>query len=473
MAPQCTDRGAVASELTATTTYAAGMVDRLVVIGGDAAGMTAASQARRQRADLDIVALEKGRWTSYSACGIPYVVGGSVDELDDLIVRSPQVFRDQFRIDARTGHEVMAIDFDDRSVEVRDHEHDRTYRLGFDILHIGTGATPLRPPLPGMDSPFVRGVQTLEDADHLLARSIGENVERVVVVGGGYIGLEMAEAFVERGCSVTVVTRSPEVMPTLDPDMGGMVTAAMRRVGIKVRCGETVTGFENGMVVTDAGSLPADLVVLGLGVAPNTALAAAAGVPTGVYGAIVVDRRQRTDVDGVWAAGDCCESFHLISGERVHIALGTVATKQGRVAGINIGGDYATFPGVLGTAITKLCSTEVARTGLSEAEATAAGFLYEVVKVESTTRAGYFPGAMKMTTKLVAERRSGRLLGGQIVGQEGSAKRIDVLATALTAGMTVEQMTALDLSYAPPFSPVWDPVLIAARKAAEAIARTG
>jgi len=237
--------------------------------------------------------------------------------------------------------------------------------------------------------------------------------------------------------------------------------------------GATVTGFDAGAVVTDGGTIPADLVVLGLGVAPNTTLASEAGLPTGVYGALVVNRRQQTPVDGVWAAGDCCESFHLVSGEHVHIALGTVANKQGRVAGINIGGGYATFPGAVGTAITKLCSTEVARTGLTEAEATAAGFLFDAVTVESTTRAGYFPGAMTITTKLVAERRSGRLLGGQIVGQEGAAKRIDVLATALTAGMTVEQMTALDLSYAPPFSPVWDPVLIAARKAADAVAGRG
>src|SRR4051794_32575654 len=205
------------------------MAERLLVIGGDAAGMSAASQARRLHPDLDIVALEKGRWTSYSACGIPYVVGGVVDDLEDLIARSPETFRGQHRIDARTRHEAMAIDLAERTVEVRDHEHGRTYRLGFDLLHVATGATPWRPALPGIDSDFVSGVQTLEDADRLLQRATAGDVHRVVVVGGGYIGLEMAEAFVLRGCKVTVVTKSEEVMPTLDPDMGAMVSAAMRK----------------------------------------------------------------------------------------------------------------------------------------------------------------------------------------------------------------------------------------------------
>jgi NADPH-dependent 2,4-dienoyl-CoA reductase/sulfur reductase-like enzyme len=440
------------------------MAERLVVIGGDAGGMAAASQARRRRPDLEIVALEKGRWTSYSACGIPYVVGGDVESIDRLIARDPQTFRDRFRIDVRTRHEATAIDLDKRTVEVRDHEHDRTYTTGFDLLHIGTGAVPLRPPLPGIDLPLVHGVQNLEDATR-----IPVDARNVVVVGGGYIGLEMAEAFLKRGARVTVVEQAPEVMSTLDPDMGALVSAAVRDAGADVRCGTAVTGFEPDAVVTEDGTIPADLVVLGLGVVPNSQLAEDAGIETGVKGAIKVDVRQRTSTDGVWAAGDCCESFHLIARQPVHIALGTVANKQGRVAGIDIGGGYATFPGVVGTAVTKVCSTEVGRTGLTEAEAQRLGFRYEAVTIESTTRAGYFPGAGRITVKLLAERRSGRLLGGQLVGVEGAAKRVDVLATALTAGLTVEEMTALDLSYAPPFAPVWDPVLVAARAAAEAV----
>ena len=443
--------------------------ERLVVIGGDASGMTAASLAKKMRPDLDVVALEKGPWTSYSACGIPYVIGGDVGSIEELVVRTPEQHRAN-GIDARTMHEATGIDLDAREVEVRDIDAARTYRLGFDQLVIATGAVPRRPPLPGFLDEKVRGVQTLDDGAQLLAHAKKVGADKVVVVGAGYIGLEIAEAFVKRGASVTVVEREPEVLAaTMDPEMGARVRQAMERHGIDVRTGDSVDGFDGTAVHTAAGPIEADLVVLGLGVAPNSALASEAGIRLGAHDAIGVDVRQRTSAEGVWAAGDCCESFHLVSHRKVHVALGTVANKQGRVVGINVGGGYATFPGVVGTAVTKLCSTEVARTGLSEREATEVGFGYVVGRIESTTRAGYFPGAKPIMTKLIAEKRSGRLLGGQIVGEEGAAKRIDVLATAITAGMTVEQMTALDLSYAPPFAPVWDPVLIAARKAAEAI----
>ena len=446
------------------------MAERLVVVGGDAGGMAAASQARRRRPDLEIVALEKGRWTSYSACGIPYLVAGDVGRLDDLVTRDPQVFRDRQNIDVRTGHEAVAVDLDARRVEVRDHVHDRTFRLGFDHLHLATGAVPVRPSLPGIDGPQVHGVQNLEDASRLLDAVEGRDVQDVVVVGGGYIGLEMAEAFVRRGCpTVTVVEKGAEVMGTLDPDMGALVNQAMRRFGIAVRTGLAVTGFEPGVAHTADGTMPADLVVLGLGVAPNSALAAEAGLETGVKGAVVVDPRQRTTADGGWAAGDCCQSFHLVSRRPVHLPLGTVANKQGRVAGVNLGGGYATFPGVVGTAVTKICSTEVARTGLNEREAAAAGLGFESVRITASTRAGYFPGAGEITVKMLAERRSGRLLGAQIVGAEGAAKRIDVVATAVTAGLTVDEVIDLDLSYAPPFAPVWDPVRVAAREAAKAV----
>jgi AcrR family transcriptional regulator len=218
------------------------------------------------------------------------------------------------------------------------------------------------------------------------------------------------------------------------------------------------------------GDVPADIVVLGLGVDPNAQLAADAGLRIGARGAIGVDRRQQTSVDGIWSAGDCCESYHLVSDTHVHIPLGTIANKQARVAGANIGGGYATFPGVVGTAVSKICDTEVARSGLTEADAASAGFQYLTVTIESTTRAGYYPGSAPITVKMLAERRSGRLLGAQLVGQEGAAKRIDVVAVALHTRMTVEQMTHLDLSYAPPFGPVWDPVLIAARKLASIVA---
>ncbi len=446
------------------------MGERLLVIGGDAGGMAAASQARRLRGDLDIVALEKGSWTSYSACGIPYLVGGEIGTLEELVARTPQEFRDRFRIDVRLRHEAMAIDLDRRQVEVRDHDRGRTFSLGFDQLMIGTGARPRRPPIDGIDSRDVHGVQTLDDAAHLLTHAERSSATNVVVVGAGYIGLELAEAFTRRGAKVTIVERGSEVMRTFDPDMGALISRAIRTHGIDLRCGTATTGFEDGVVRTDAGDIPADLVVLGLGVVPNAELAGAAGVALGAGGAIAVDRRQRTSIEGVWAAGDCCESTHLVSNRKLYVALGTVANKQSRVAGTNIGGGYATFPGVVGTAITKVCATEASRTGLSEAEAVRDGFGVHAVTIESTTTAGYLAEAQAMTVKVVAEQRSGRLLGAQIVGGPGSAKRIDVFATALHAGMTVEQMTHLDLAYAPPFSPLWDPVLIGARKAAEAVA---
>jgi len=450
------------------------MPERLVVIGGDAAGMTAASQARRRRSpdELGIVALERGHHTSYSACGIPYLVGDVVGDAEQLVARRPEVFRDTFAIDARLRHEVTGIDPERRTVEVQDLDSGGRYEEPFDHLVVATGATPIRPKLPGVEARGVHGVQVLDDGVALRRRLETTRPSRAVVVGGGYIGLEMAEALVRRGLDVALVEQASQPMGTLDPDMGALVADAMRQMGITLYLEEAATAFETSdgevrAVVTNARTLPADIVVLGLGVRPNSELARRAGIPVGATGGIVTDRRMQTPIPGVWAAGDCVETFHRISRRPVAIALGTHANKQGRVVGINIGGGYATFPGVVGTAVTKICELEIARTGLGEAEAAAAGFETEAVAVESTTRADYFPGASRMRTKLIVERRSGRLLGAQIVGRENAGKRIDALAIAVWNEMTVEEMTGLDLGYAPPFSPVWDPVLIAARKAAE------
>ena len=439
------------------------MTDRLVVIGGDAAGMSAAMQVRRRQPDREIVVLEKGRWTSYSACGIPYLVGGSVAEVDDLVARSPDTFRNEHRIDVRLGHEARGIDLDRRTVEAWDHEGGTKVELGFDGLHIATGARALRPDLPGIDRPFVHAVQTLDDGLALLA-ALRAGARRVVVVGCGYIGLEMAEAFVERDCEVTLVEASDHVMPSLDGDVAAPLVDLLRGLGVDVRVSTRLEAVEDGAVVAGGGRVPADLAVLGLGIQPNSDLARDAGIGVGVKGAIRVDRRQRTSAEGVWAAGDCCESFHLVARAPVHIALGTVANKQGRVAGINMGGGYAAFPGVLGTAVTRVCSVEIGRTGLSGREADQHGFAFVEASVEGESRAGYLPERKKLTLKALAERGSGRLLGAQIVGQEGAAKRIDVLATAIQAGMAVDDVVELDLGYAPPFGPVWDPVHLVARR---------
>lgn len=444
------------------------MTERLVVIGGDAAGMAAASQARRLDPSLDIVALEKGSYTSYSACGIPYLVAGDVAEVDDLVARTPEEFRQEHRIDVRTRHEVMGIDLDARTLEVRNQVHERTFHLGFDQLMIGTGAHPIRPDLPGIDSPRVRGVQTLDDGCALLAEARELECKDVVVVGSGFIGLEMAEAFHRWGAKVTMIEAADRPMSRqLDPDMGDRLIDQVRDLGIDARFGEAVEGFEDGRVLTPSGPVRADMVVLGLGVAPSAGLAEEAGLELGTRGSIRVNRRQQTSVEGVWAAGDCAETYHRVSQRRIHIALGTVANKTARVAGVNLGGGYATFPGVVGTAITKICGTEVARTGLSTAEAERAGFSVVSRTIEATTIAGYMPEAEQMAVKAIAEKGTGRLLGMQIVGGAGAAKRIDTAATALTAEMTVFDVIELDLSYAPPFSSTWDPVQVAARVVAK------
>jgi NADPH-dependent 2,4-dienoyl-CoA reductase/sulfur reductase-like enzyme len=294
-------------------------------------------------------------------------------------------------------------------------------------------------------------------------------------VGAGYIGLEVAENLLERGLSVTVVERLDAPMgAVLDPDMSGAVAEAMRAAGVDLRLGVSVEGFdaEGGQVRavrTDAGAIPADLVLVGLGVRPNVGLAREAGLRIGEAGGIVVDERLRTSLPGVWAAGDCVESRHRVSGRSVVIALGTHANRQGRAAGTDIAGGEAAFEGVLGTAITRFGDLEIGRTGLGEREAADAGFDAFAVVTEASSRAHYYPGAQPMRIKLVAERGSGRLLGAQIVGRAESGKRIDVLAAALWNRMSVQEIAEMDLSYAPPFSPVWDPVLLAAGKTAAAL----
>jgi NADPH-dependent 2,4-dienoyl-CoA reductase/sulfur reductase-like enzyme len=425
--------------------------------------MAAATQARRLDPSLEIVAFEKTQWTSYSACGIPYVVSGEVESVDQLIARSPQEHRDRSLIDVRLRHEVMGIDLDAGRLEVRDHGHGRTIRVPFDVLMLGMGARPIRPDLPGINLPFVHGVQTLADAADLLRAAETSACREVVVVGGGYIGLELAEAFVERRSNVTLVESNPHVMTTLDPDMAEPVEDAMRKLGIDVRLATKVTGFETGAVHTEHGTITADLVILGIGVEPSSELAAGAGIELGVRRSVRVDRRQQTSADNVWAAGDCSESFHLVSRRPVYVALGTVANRQARVAGSNIGGRYAAFPGVLGTAITRVCGTEIARTGLNEREATEASFEFVVATIDSTTSSSYIPNAPKITVKLLGERGSGRIIGAQIVGGRGAGKRIDVAAAAITTAMDAKQLVDLDFGYAPPVSSLWDPLATAAR----------
>ncbi|MFI5782485.1 FAD-dependent oxidoreductase [Nocardia sp. NPDC051570] len=455
------------------------MSERMVVIGGDAAGMSAASQARRLKnaGELEIVVFERGHFTSYSACGIPYWVGGQVAERDDLIARTPEEHR-AHGIDLRLRTEVLEIDVPGSRVCARDLASGDETWWHYDKLVLATGATPIRPPLPGIDAAGVHGVQTLDDGQALIDTLDTSRGRRAVVVGAGYIGVEMAEALINRGYEVTMINRGAEPMATLDPDMGVLIRKAMQGMDIRIVGDAEVTAIRTDgtgrvrAVATDEAEYPADVVVLGIGVRPATDLARAAGLPLGVHDGLLTDLAMRVlGHENIWAGGDCVEVLDLVSGSQRHIPLGTHANKHGQIIGSGVGGDYATFPGVVGTAVSKVCDLEVARTGLREKDAHRVGLQYVTVTIESTSRSGYFPGTAPMTVKMLAERRTGRLLGVQIVGREGAGKRIDIAAVALTARMTVEQMTALDLGYAPPFSPVWDPILVAARKAVTAVRR--
>lgn len=398
---------------------------------------------------------------------MPYYIGGLVDDVSSLVARTPEQFRDQ-GIEVHTRHNVESIDVERRDVTVRNLDTGDVRREPFDQLVIATGAEAVRPDLPNIDTDGIYEMSWMHDMEAVERDLANHDVKRAVVVGGGYIGIEMAEAFHLRGISTTLIHSGETLMANLDENMGELINAALIDAGIKLVTGQRASGFETGAgrvrgVVTDDASYPADIVVLGIGTQPRSRLAQEAGIPTGVSGGIIVDERMRTPIDGIWAAGDCTEMLHLVSGEAVSIALGTIANKQGRVCGINLGGGEATFPGVLGTAITKFLDTEIARTGLCERELRRLDMDYVAGRIESSTKSGYYPGSSKMTVKLTAERESGRIVGGQIVGGPGSGKRIDTIVTALASGMTLLELEYLDLSYAPPFSPVWDPVQIAAR----------
>jgi NADPH-dependent 2,4-dienoyl-CoA reductase/sulfur reductase-like enzyme len=390
------------------------------------------------------------------------------------MVRTPEAFKEKQGIDAKVLHRIFEIDLAGRQVQVEDLRNGKRWKEPFDRLLIATGAVPIRPELPGIDSRGIYELNTLQSGIEVRRAVDEKKPARIVIVGAGYIGLEMAENFLLRGIDVALVEKAPQVMNTLDPDMAALIPPTLLKSGVQLHLGESLQGFEaNGgnvrAVVTEQRTLPADLVLLGLGVRPNTAVAREAGIHVGKTGGIKVNERMESESPGIWAAGNCAETFHLVSRRPFFIALGTVANKQGRVAGINIAGGKSVFPGVVGTAMVKVCDLEVARTGLQEREARDAGLTYINAKIDAPTRSRYFPGSGGMTVKILAEKGSGRLLGGQIVGKQGAGKRIDILATALHARFTVEQLIDLDLGYSPPFSTAWDPVHIAARQAASLV----
>lgn len=446
------------------------MTLRVVVIGADAAGASAASAIKRGlKDDVHVLVFERQSWTSYSACGIPYWIAGDAPGPDGLVARTPEQHRAN-GLDLRTGWEVTAIDPLGQTVTTRELATGSEETHPYDQLIIGTGATPIRPDIAGFELDGVHGVQTIDDGLAVLD-SLGQDAQKAVVVGAGYIGIEMAEAMCARGLEVTVVDLSEQPMSTLDPDMGALIAKAMAGMGIAYRGGEPVSSIEAGpdgraaAVVTSGGRYEADIVVLGMGVRPNADLAAAAGLPLGNHGGILTDDRMRVEgYTNIWAGGDCVEVIDRPTGRRMHVALGTHANKHGRVIGANVIGGDLVFPGVVGTAISKICDLEISRVGLRTAEAEELGLDVVSATIKASTKAHYFPGSGEVNVKVIAERGSGRMLGCQIVGMAGAGKRIDVAATAIWNGMTVEDVTSLDLAYAPPFSPVWDPVQIAARK---------
>ncbi len=444
-------------------------MQRLVVIGGDAAGMSAASKVRRMQPERAISVFERGSYTSYAACGIPYFVAGLVEDKDRLIARTPQEFREKYRIEAMMRHEVLAIYPDEQRILVRDLEKKEERREAYDQLLIATGAQPVTTGFDGENCANVHLVNTLVHAEALDKALAGGKVQRVVIAGGGYIGLEMAEALLMRGVEVTMIHRGKEVMATFDPDMGSHVSEALRQSGIRLQLNTSLEGFvqEQGRVsavLTSQGKMPTDMVVLGIGVKPASRLAREAGIGLGPKDSVRVNELQETDHANIWAAGDCASSFHLVSRRPVYIALGTIANRQGRIAGINIGGGYATFPGLLGTSIAKFMECECSRTGLHERELKQLGWQYVQAQITANTRPRYYPGTSPIHVKILAEKGSGNLLGVQIVGGPGSAKRIDTAAMALNAGLRVDELINVDLSYAPPFSGVWDPIVTAAKQ---------
>jgi len=441
--------------------------ERLVIIGADAAGMSAAAEARRADPRLRIVAFDRGGVASYSQCGLPYLIGGLVPDTSRLIARTVEQFARQ-DIEVRLGHDVIAIDPARQVVQVRDLAGGAARAEPYDRLVIATGASPVWLSAPGLDLDGVFTLDVLEDAIALQTYLKRRRPQKAVVVGAGYIGLEVVENLALRGLEIHVIQRSDQVFPAIDSDMANVLSQELERHDIALSLQDTVLEAcvgEHGRVasvLTSAGEVPADLVLVAAGVAPNVRLAQAAGIACGPTGAIAVDDHQRTNIPTIFAAGDCAEHWSRLLRQPAWVPLGTTANKQGRVAGRNAAGGDAVFGGIVGTAITRLFSLEIGRTGLNERQAHAAHLSPISITVDSTDHAGYFPDAQPLTVKLIAESGSGRLLGAQAVGRSGVAKRIDVVATALFAGLTLDELPQLDLAYAPPFNSVWDPVQVAA-----------
>ena len=444
------------------------MSQRLVVVGGGAAGMSAASAARRVDPALEIVVLEAGGYSAYGLCGLPYFLSGTVARADALVAYPPAFFREKRRIDLRLRTQATRLEPDRRIIHYREDGHE--HRLGYHRLIVAAGGSPSLPPIPGLDNDHVFAVRTLEDAISLRSLLDAGHVGRALVIGAGYIGLEMAEALVERGVVVTMAEALPRVMPNLDPPIAALVEQEVRRHGVDLRLGSRVDAIrstDDGLdALIDGQVVQVDAVVVAAGVRPAASIAATAGAVTGSGDALLVDDKMRTSLPDVLAAGDCIAPYHQVLGRPAFVPLGPAANKTGRVAGTVAAGGEASFPGVVGTAVVKVFELAVARTGLTLAEAEAEGLSAVATDALGRSRAKYHPGSGPVSVRLV-HQNGGRLLGAQLVGSgEGVAKRIDVVAVALQAGFGIEDLLALDLSYAPPYAPVYEPILLAAQAAA-------
>ncbi len=439
---------------------------KVVIVGGVAGGATAAARIRRLDEQAEIIVFEKSGFVSYANCGLPYYIGGVIEDQEELTLQTPENFWTRFRIQVKTGHEVTEIHADKKTVMVKNLLTGETWEESYDKLLLSPGAKPTRPNLPGIDSRKIFTLRTVEDTLRIHEYVEKERPKSAVLVGGGYIGVEVAENLREKGLDITIVQRPKQLMNTLDYDMATFVHSRMRREGITLKLGSGVTGFreENDRIITlidGEDGIPADMVLLAIGVSPDSSLAKQAGLEQGIKGSIVVNDRMETSVPDIYAVGDAVQVKHFVTGNDAVIALAGPANKQGRIAADNIcGGDHR-YRGSLGSSIIKIFDLTAAGCGLTEKAAAAAGIEYDSVVLSPTSHAGYYPGAKAMVMKVVYEKETLRLLGAQVVGTEGVDKRLDVLATAVHAGVRADKLKDLDLAYAPPYSSAKDPVNMA------------
>ncbi|MBI3910974.1 MAG: FAD-dependent oxidoreductase [Armatimonadetes bacterium] len=453
---------------------------RIIIVGGVAGGASAATRSRRLSEEAEITVFERGPHVSFANCGLPYFVGGEIAEQDRLLVQTPESLRARFRLDVRVLTEVVRIDRQAQEVEVRNLRTGECSRHPYDALVLSTGAAPLKPPIPGIERPGHFTLRSIPDLDAIVGWVEAHQARRAVVVGGGYIGLEMAEQLHRRRLSVTIAEALPQVMAPLDPEMAAWLHRELRAHGVALHLSDGVARFEDprpdeqaaaSVVVLKSGArLPADLVILGLGVRPEVGLARESGLEIGARSGIRVNEHLQTSDLRIWAVGDAVEVRSAVTGEWLVIPLAGPANRQGRIAAENIFGRASRYEGTYGTAILRLFDLTAACTGANEKSLRQVGIPYEAVHLHPGSHAGYYPGAEPIALKILFAPDSGRLLGAQAVGRDGVDKRIDVLATALKAGMTVHDLAELELAYAPPYGSAKDPVNLAGMAAQNILA---